>query len=474
MQKKVLRLLCFGLLGVFALGVLASGTNAAIKEEPILTIACISAIHTDYGLQISYPYMRESAKDAFARIAAEEDADVLLIGGDSTSDNGHLSNTDAWSYEVYQQVLNQFRSVSSEVAPYSLWACGNHDDEAGEDYGYDAYAGYESIMTDSCGTPLSIYRQKDDKTLTDQRYPEFILGLHYNLKGFDFIVLNAPYGQHLKYSSGTYQWLEKCLSAIGKGKTVFFLTYYPLSDGRNMSTPSYGITGSDFTRLKGILTRYPNLIYLHGHDHGNSESVFISNDTFERITSYDSAGNAVNKRNVMPTSFITSFMGSMSYYNCSLNNGWVNDEVPTTVQALMTYVYSDRIVFQMKNYGDVYGNKAFKAWTVMRDMSSYVATPSVNTDVSSNIQSAGSSGSSDTAGTGSSVSSSDTGFSENNVSMGTDIVQTTDSPTDNQTSSKEQDALKNTADSTVSSSEITVPVSDITGDSSSADVVKKN
>lgn len=49
-------------------------------------------------------------------------------------------------------------------------------------------------------------------------------------------------------------------------------------------------------------------------------------------------------------SFITSFMGSMRYYNNDID-GWVNASNSKAVQALMIYVYYDRIVLQMKNYG---------------------------------------------------------------------------------------------------------------------------
>ncbi len=342
------------------------------KEDPLLSIACISDPHADYGLQTKDPYIRKSALTTLRTISLEEDADLLLVGGDITSDNAKQSERGGWTYSTYQNVVNAYRKAANEATSSgrSLWACGNHDHEAGEDDGYDSYAGFQDIMQESCGTPLSVYRQKDDFTVKDQRYPDHILGLHYNIEGFDFLVLNPPYSQALNYSTGALQWLNKRLNAIGRTKTVFIVSHYPLTDSRGISTPTYGLTGASYLSLTGILKKYPNAIYLYGHNHGGAESVYISDDTFERITSYTADGRVVNNRNAIPTSFITSFMGSVSYYSYSLDPNALTESDPAIVQGLMIYVYKDRIVFQMKNYGTHkdHADRVLKSWTVMRDI----------------------------------------------------------------------------------------------------------
>ncbi len=48
--------------------------------------------------------------------------------------------------------------------------------------------------------------------------------------------------------------------------------------------------------------------------------------------------------------FVTSFVGSMRYYNTGID-GFAGPNNSSVVQALMIYVYSDRVVLQMKNYG---------------------------------------------------------------------------------------------------------------------------
>lgn len=341
--------------------------------EPLLTIACLSDLHCDYGLQSSPERIRPSVIKTCALIGQNESADLVLVGGDMTSDNAKLAQSGGWSPAIFSQVIAEYNMTVSGATESgrSLWCAGNHEYQAGAVDGYDSYAAYVDLMLDNCGDPVSLYRQKDDKTLTDQTYPDYVLGMHYIIEDFDFLVLNAPYSKSQMYSSGTYTWLGKELQEIGAEKTVFLLTHYPLTDSRGISTPSYGTSGDHYKKLTGILKKYPNVIYLYGHNHGDDPSreedtVYIQRDTFERITSYTSTGKVVNDRDTAPTSFITAFMGSMSYYRYKLNPDWLGAEMPKIVQALMIYVYPDRIVFQMKNYGEAFVAPHPLSWTVMR------------------------------------------------------------------------------------------------------------
>lgn len=363
------KLFCMLLAATFLLGLCPLVSLGAVNE-PLLTIACISDLHTDYGLQNKSPYVRNSVLQTLHRIGMEEDADLLLVGGDNTSDNGNTSHRGGWTYSTFSKVMDEYAELSelATESGRSLWACGNHDHEAGEDNGYDPYADLELLMKETCGEPLDTYRQKQDKSLRDQQYPEHLLGVHYQIEGFDFLIINAPYGQTMQYSSGTCQWLSRRLASIGKNRTVFLLTHYPLTDFHGLSTPDYGVQGASYNRLYGILSKYPNLIYLHGHDHGNSKSVYIEKDTFERITWYNENGWVVRDRDAVPTSFIASFMGSMSYYMTTDNPATLGARDPTIVQALMIYVYEGRIVFQMKNYGTKFAKRELDSWTVRRDV----------------------------------------------------------------------------------------------------------
>ncbi len=355
--------------------------------KPLLTLACIADGHVDYGLQSQSPYMRNAVIKTLNRIGQEEDADLLLVGGDSTSDNDDTPEPGEWTESVYQRVVDAYADAVDVAidSGRSLWASGNHDCEAGQYYDYDSYAGFVELMQKTCGTPLSVYRQKDDPTVSNSSDPAYIknyvMGLHYNVEGFDFLILNAPHMGDDQLSSGTVDWFEKRMKSIGSSKTVFLICHYSLNDSRGMSRSDYGLNVTDYAKFKQILLQYPNLIYLYGHNHGSSSiPAYITSDTFQRITFYTSGGSVVSQRNAVPQSFISCFMGSMGYYLAGGVGLTAAD--PSIVQALMIYVYEDRIVFQMKNYGTGATN-TLEPWTVMRDVKSTLPDNS-STDDSQN------------------------------------------------------------------------------------------
>ena len=49
-------------------------------------------------------------------------------------------------------------------------------------------------------------------------------------------------------------------------------------------------------------------------------------------------------------SFFSAYMGSMRYYYNTIDPGDMPTETPNIVQALMVYVYKDRVELHMKNY----------------------------------------------------------------------------------------------------------------------------
>lgn len=323
-----------------------------VSGDPLLKVSCIADLHVDYGIQSQTNPIRSGTVAACEAIGRQESPDVLLVGGDMTSDNGKQT----WNLSLFRNAQDAIAAAARRAVPSGrvLYAAGNHDYQAGDGKGFDSND-YSQIMLRDTGNFVSTWRQREDGGTSSYLYPDYLLAYHYRIEGYDFIVINAPYKQALTYSEGTLQWLEKELQSIGRMKTVFLMTHYPLSDSRNISTYSYGLTGAVYDRLTGILLNYPNLIYLYGHNHGQAESVYIHNDTFERITPYDRDGTVLSSPRVLPESFVSSFMGSMAYYKVSFYPDWLGSTQPAVVQALTVSVYEDRIVFKMKNYGTVHG-----------------------------------------------------------------------------------------------------------------------
>ena len=103
----------------------------------------------------------------------------------------------------------------------------------------------------------------------------------------------------------------------------------------NDQTKYYAVTSEIYNgnRLVGLLvTRDGNEVTLKGTD---TKAVWT-------ITTY-----------VTPeadASFFSAFMGSMRYYYNTIDPGDMPVETPNIVQALMVYVYKDRVELHMKNY----------------------------------------------------------------------------------------------------------------------------
>ncbi|MEG1574898.1 MAG: metallophosphoesterase, partial [Bacteroidales bacterium] len=101
------------------------------------------------------------------------------------------------------------------------------------------------------------------------------------------------------------------------------------------------------------------------------QAVSISNGTITYTQGASSALWAVeaNLPPVATPSFFSSFMGSMRYYNNSIE-GDVGINNSKIVQALMVYVYSDRVELKMKNYGE---SGTFGSIIINKELTPYVS-----------------------------------------------------------------------------------------------------
>lgn len=80
-------------------------------------------------------------------------------------------------------------------------------------------------------------------------------------------------------------------------------------------------------------------------------------------------------------SFFSAFMGSMRYYYNTIDPGDMPVETPNIVQALMVYVYADRVELHMKNYNK---SGTINGITVNKELAPYISYRKV--DVPDGIQ----------------------------------------------------------------------------------------
>jgi len=321
-------------------------------NKPILTIMCLSDLHNQQNILQNGSIrgtITDTCKKAFQD---EEKIDVVLIGGDVTS------NTQV-SKDKVDAVLTNVVNAISPLTKNILWVAGNHDFNAGEKDGYESAQYYDFYMKDNVGV-LS----NDESYFEEWNGEKNLLAYHYNIKGYDFVCISTAHStmdgdledSNYKFTDGAIEWVDKKLATLDKNKHIFVLGHFPFKDSNSLSTDYKGMLKECGEKFKSVLSKYPNVIYLYGHDHA-SDSAYIKEDTAQRVTEYMSDGNKKGEHsNGATESFISSFMGSMRYYANSIDTsvGASNSKV---VQSLLIYVYRDRIELQMKNYGIMNGGK---------------------------------------------------------------------------------------------------------------------
>lgn len=290
----------FGRLGVTIVLIAAllatslTGIAAESGEKPLLTIACLSDLHNQESLITdSDPHLRGTIVQTLTRLQEEEQVDVLLIGGDVTSDS---YTTEA----NVRSILQQIQSCTDPLTKNVLWVTGNHDYNAGEGaQKYNSAPYYDAVMKNSVGE-LS---EEDAYYETYQGEP-YLLAYHYILNGFDFIGINTSpadmagglQNSRYVYTDGVFSWMAAKLAEIGTEKTVFVLAHFPIA-GSNSLNSNKGMLEASSQAMIDICKNYPNLIYLYGHDHGG-DSAYIKENTAQRVTTYDTNGMVVGGGNV--------------------------------------------------------------------------------------------------------------------------------------------------------------------------------
>ncbi len=329
------------------------------REDPLFTIAAFGDMHIDYGIQSWEDVVREQTRYAMEQIKQNENPDVVLVGGDTLSNNAG----GGWNRELYDKAVQQLTEAFSTVSKDGkvLYINGNHDYEAGGTE-FNSGAFIDQAMQAGAGEYIDVLYESADRQKNLLAYYSIIDGIH-------FIGLNTPYNGDKTVSGYIYtmesvEWVDEKLSSIDPCDPVIFLAHYPLQDSVALTAASKGLSDANGanTRLKEILMEHPNVVYLYAHDHGGP---FIERDTFERITAYNADGTIQTDRGTWAGGFTSSFMGSLSYYNNRYNSGALSNQQPAVVQVLMVYVYEDHIDLQMKNYGEKTGaKKNLKSYSV--------------------------------------------------------------------------------------------------------------
>lgn len=317
--------------------------GASGSGKPLLTIACVSDIHTQEGWlcntswadkenayyktkEIKDLRVRESLGEA-VKALQKENVDVLIVGGDCQSDA--TVDEEHWR-EIRRLMATSLRNVKNDAKGNPgvddipvLYVNGNHEYEVASTWGangkgyynwrhtrpFNAGEYYEFPMLSDVGTLAADYDcfyedAPNDALLTTKKTMPVLAAYHYNIKGFDFVVLNC--GKHLfhnannySYSDESVEWVASKLQQIYADdpthtKPVFFALHIPFGDSNSVNTSEdKGMSYYDSThRLKQVLAQYPGLVMLYGHDHGQ-DLAYIRSKTSQRVTRYDTHGHVM-------------------------------------------------------------------------------------------------------------------------------------------------------------------------------------
>ncbi len=365
MKRYYLSLLTLVLFG------LSISQNWAQSEQPKLTIGCISDLHCEDGgagsnITTTPVTLRTSTTTTLSSIGKNENIDLLLIGGDITScGSRNASNISKENWNTARQELIEATGTAFKTSktPMVLYTTGNHDFQAGfnsstSSASYNSGDYFTTTMKDAGITfsPAAVPTATSGECLIEQlkingSNQDHVAAYHYIYKGYDFVVLNTSTPQfsittgNWYYTDAQVEWVAKKLEAIANGdnnKLIFFLLHIPFADNNNGDS-GHGMpsSNSNTIKLKSTLAKYPNLIMFFGHDHSSSKA-YISKNTSERVTHYDAKGDKLTMTSTSSHkggSFSSVFMGSMNYRSYQ-----------NLYQALMVYVFDDRVELQMKDY----------------------------------------------------------------------------------------------------------------------------
>ena len=277
------------------------------QEKPLLTLACISDIHTERSLidctNLSDIALRGSFLKTLTLLKKTEQIDVMLLGGDCTSD----ATIPVANWRQVRKLIAQYtrKAFPTTTSTPVIYVTGNHDYEVANwdniPKPYNAGDYYTFPMKDDIGeltADEAFYENADNGSLGTMR---LLAAFHYVINGFDFVILNC--GKHFfksawdyVYSEESVQWVADKLAEIyadDPDKTVFFALHVPFSDSNSIREPSKGMASSPGEKLlKQTLSKYPNLIMLYGHDHGGDKA-YTRRKTSQRVTHYDMDGNVI-------------------------------------------------------------------------------------------------------------------------------------------------------------------------------------
>lgn len=356
--------------------------------EKILTGFCFTDIHNQQSM-LDYPTkLRRSLLRARELAVAEFGlADLALVGGDNISDYPYWNRSCALPRKNFLDIKEKLHACVSSATRDGkvLYVAGNNDMILG-DIGTEENPPYNTTdfygLMDAAFGPLP--EEERFALAADEKPSERYLGaFHYTVNGIDFIGINidpnTAFNSHEGYySSETLRWVGRKLGEIDpEGKKPVFLVghlsaIYYYNDGELCETMING----DAALFYEILRGHRNAFYLYGHVHGERCCYrdFSSGAVLHIGEDGAPLGDNLGERDSRGKTYAYSLvhMGGLrpfgkQYFEADGLTGYGGREeaahhpgtgTPTLAQYLVFEVFSDRVVFHIRNAGSCEGYSA--------------------------------------------------------------------------------------------------------------------
>lgn len=357
-----------------------------------LTVFCMTDIHNQQAM-LDFPTTLRASAVSAAELAVSEfgKADLTLVGGDNVSDYPNWNKSCALPkknfLDIKKKLVDCFAAATKDEKV--LYVAGNNDMILG-DIGTDDNLPYnttEFYYTGPMNETLGVLSDDDCFTVHSTEKPHenpYLDAFHYVVKGVDFIGINVDpntaYNSHEGYyTDETLRWVDKKLEEIDPlgTKPVFVVGHLSAtycSGGKWWESMLNG----NVQLFYEVLSKHKNLFYLYGHLHGagfvykdfSSGAVVHMDDAAKPL---DANLSSLDNKACAPYAFTLVHMGGLRpfwhpdveyFKNDGLTGfgGRYDKEryypatgTPRLAQYMVFDVYDDRVIFRIRNTGDMDG-----------------------------------------------------------------------------------------------------------------------
>ncbi len=399
----------------------ASEGKITLNNDPIFTAFTFTDVHNNFAMleptNSTGNYIVRKNVDGMIdhMIATEGKVDLVMVGGDLMSDYPSWNSSGNWPYQYfveYRQLLIDTFGRLAKDGKCVTFNGGNHDYGQGENAtaATNVKEGYTAIAPH---TPTGNYNSSDFYfgeagmrqnigelpeedmfwKVGEHTGDKYLLAYYYKMGNIHVMGL-APDPDHPGvwskqgdgFSDECLEWLDKKLDEIDPYGTeiIFMNCHYPLDcvyeDKNDSNKIRFSHSGYNATKLIPIYKGHQNLFHFFGHwesyYHDYSVKGVIHHTmagTPIQMTGYETSStevigdivrgfNSVNMGHFRPMYndnpqyfYQDSIRGYGGYNKLAIQHG--STRTPRVAQGMYVKVYEDRIVFQVKNYGDYPGYK---------------------------------------------------------------------------------------------------------------------